>query len=329
MSETTKTSRFDKRVFLSTVELPEELRGGVVVIGNFDGVHLGHRAVLADALEIGRKKGIPAIVLTFEPHPRTFFRPENPVFRLTPPHLKTDVLLSLGFDAVVCETFDASLASLEAENFIDHHLVGNLGAAHVVTGFNFHFGKNRKGTPQMLVEAGNRFGFEVTSVERFVDAGGERVSSSRIRNALEDGDIERANKLLGRNWRVRGFVQKGAQLGRTLGYPTANIKLHPATTLRHGIYAVRLVRADGSIHDGVASFGRRPTFDNGAPLLETFVFDFDENLYDEFIAVELIGWIRPEVKFDNVDLLIVQMDKDSLEAKRILAGQSPASTLGA
>jgi len=225
----------------------------------------------------------------------------------------------MGFDAVICETFDENLSSLEAEDFIERHLVQNLGASHVVTGFNFHFGKNRKGTPQLLADEGKKHGFEVTSVERYVDAGGERVSSSRIRNALEDGDIERANILLGRNWRVRGHVQKGQQLGRTLGYPTTNIKLHPATTLCHGIYAVRLIRADGSIHDGVASFGKRPTFDNGAPLLETFIFNFSDDLYDEFIAVELIGWVRPEEKFDSPEALVSQMDKDCLVAKKILA----------
>ncbi len=290
-----------------------------MVIGNFDGVHSGHRSVLGDALSIAKATGKPALVLTFEPHPRTFFRPETPVFRLTPPHLKSDLLLAMGFDAVICETFDENLSSLEAETFIERHLVQNLGASHVVTGFNFHFGRNRKGTPQLLVEEGKKHGFEVTSVERYVDAGGERVSSSRIRNALEDGDIERANILLGRNWRVRGYVQKGQQLGRTLGYPTANIRLHPATTLRHGIYAVRLIRADGSVHDGVASFGKRPTFDNGAPLLETFIFDFSDDLYGEFIAVELIGWIRPEEKFDSMEALVSQMDKDSLAAKKILA----------
>ena len=176
----------DSRIFHATADLPNPLKGGVIVIGNFDGVHLGHQAVLEDALEIAERQSIPAIVLTFEPHPRTFFRPENPVFRLTPPALKADLLLELGFDAVVSETFDASLSVLEAEVFVEKHLVENLGASHVVTGFNFHFGKNRKGTPQLLEETGKRLGFDVTSIERFVDAGGERVSSSRIRNALDD-----------------------------------------------------------------------------------------------------------------------------------------------
>jgi riboflavin kinase/FMN adenylyltransferase len=225
----------------------------------------------------------------------------------------------MGFDAVVIEAFNADLSGLEAEAFIAQHLVQNLGATHVVTGFNFHFGKDRKGTPQMLEAEGKRFGFNVTSVERQVDTAGERVSSSRIRVALEDGDVKRANQLLGRNWRVRGYVQKGAQLGRTLGYPTANIKLHPATTLRHGIYAVRFIRADGSVHKGVASFGKRPTFDNGAPLLETFIFDFSGDLYNEFISVELVDWIRAEEKFDDLNALIKQMDKDSAKAKDILS----------
>ncbi|MGB7287166.1 MAG: bifunctional riboflavin kinase/FAD synthetase, partial [Salaquimonas sp.] len=299
--------------------VPDKLKGGVVVIGNFDGVHLGHQAVLQDALDLAKKKKCPAIVLTFEPHPRTFFRPEIPVFRLTPPHLKADLLIEFGFDAVVSENFDKDLANLEAEEFISKHLVENLQASHVVIGFNFHFGKNRRGTPELLVEEGEKAGFGVTRVQRYVDAGGERVSSSRIRNALEDGDIARANILLGRCWRARGQVVKGAQLGRTLGYPTANIKLHPATQLRHGIYAVRLMRPDGSVHDGVASYGKRPTFDNGAPLLETFIFDFSGDIYGEFIAVDLVGWIRAEEKFESAEALVVQMDKDSLKAKEILS----------
>lgn len=306
------------QILAGTHELPDSLRGGVVVIGNFDGVHLGHRAVLQDALDIAVAKNCPAIVLTFEPHPRTFFQPSVPVFRLTPPHLKSDLLIGMGFDAVVCETFDKDLAGLEAEQFIEDHLVKNLGASHVVIGFNFQFGKNRRGTPDLLVAEGKKHEFEVTSVERFVDAGGERVSSSRIRAALEDGDIKRANMLLGRPWKVRGHVAKGAQLGRTLGYPTANIKLHPATQLRHGIYAVRLTRENGKSFDGVASYGKRPTFDNGAPLLETFIFDFSEDIYDEFIAVELIGWIRPEEKFASAEALVAQMNIDSQKAKEIL-----------
>ncbi|MGB7336031.1 MAG: bifunctional riboflavin kinase/FAD synthetase [Salaquimonas sp.] len=307
------------KIFEGTKTFPDKLKGGVVVIGNFDGVHLGHQAVLQDALDLAKKKKCPAIVLTFEPHPRTFFRPEIPVFRLTPPHLKADLLIEFGFDAVVSENFDKDLANLEAEEFISKHLVENLQASHVVIGFNFHFGKNRRGTPELLVEEGEKAGFGVTRVQRYVDAGGERVSSSRIRNALEDGDIARANILLGRCWRARGQVVKGAQLGRTLGYPTANIKLHPATQLRHGIYAVRLMRPDGSVHDGVASYGKRPTFDNGAPLLETFIFDFSGDIYGEFIAVDLVGWIRAEEKFESAEALVVQMDKDSLKAKEILS----------
>lgn len=315
MTENSKT-----RVFSATADLPEELRGGVVVIGNFDGVHAGHRAVLQDALALAAENQCPAIVLTFEPHPRTFFRPEVPVFRLTPPAMKAELLLGLGFDAVVSMTFNRDLAGLEPEEFVKTHLLSNLGASHVVTGFNFHFGKNRRGTPQLLQQLGDELGFNVESVERFVDAGGERVSSSRIRDALEDGDVARANLLLGRHWRVRGEVKSGAKLGRTLGFPTANISLHPATRLRHGIYAVRLIRADGTVHDGVASYGRRPTFDNGAPLLETFVFDFDGDLYGETIAVELIDWIRPEEKFDSAETLIDQMNRDVDRATELLKG---------
>jgi riboflavin kinase/FMN adenylyltransferase len=306
-------------LFHSTGNLPPQLRGGVVVIGNFDGVHLGHRAVLGAALEISRRENIPALVLTFEPHPVTWFRPETPVFRLTPIEQKATLLRNLGFDAVVAQKFDAGFSGQSAGDFVETHLIANLGASHVVTGFNFHFGKNREGTPDFLDKCGAELGFSITRIDRVTADDGNRISSSRIRQCLEEGNVAEANALLGRTWQVSGTVVKGAQLGRTLGYPTANLKLPDETRLRHGIYAVRLIRADGIKHDAVASFGRRPTFDNGAPLLETFVFDFSDDLYGETITIEFAGWIRPEQKFDDVEALVRQMDKDSITARTLLA----------
>lgn len=307
-----------KRIYEATSQIDQALKGAVVVIGNFDGVHLGHKAVLENALNIAENSEKPAIVFTFEPHPRTWFDSQNPVFRITPADQKAKLLLALGFDAVVYETFNSKFADLSAEVFIKRHLVENLAASHVITGYNFHFGKKRSGTPQMLQQAGQKYGFQVTLTDRFADHAGERISSSRIRASLEDGDVKKAAELLGRNWQVCGTVIKGAQIGRTLGYPTANLKLPEETALSNGIYAVKILLADGRVLKGVASFGRRPTFDNGARLLETFIFDFDEDLYGKQITVEFIDYIRPELKFPGVDKLVQQMDKDTLAAKTIL-----------
>ena len=305
----------------STAGLPASLKGGVVAIGNFDGVHLGHRAVLGETLETARAASVPALALTFEPHPRTFFRPQQPVFRLTDARRKAELLLEAGMEGVVSLAFNADFAQLTAQAFIEMHLVKGLEASHVVAGHDFHFGKNRAGTPDLLKRQGREHGFGVTLIEPFEDPAhpGEVVSSSRIRSALGEGDIATANRLLARPFDASGTVVAGAKLGRTLGYPTANLKLPEETGLRHGIYAVRLRRADGSLHDGVASYGRRPTFDNGAPLLETFVFDFADDLYGEEIAILFHGWIRPEEKFESAEALVEQMDRDSLAARALLA----------
>jgi riboflavin kinase / FMN adenylyltransferase len=305
-------------IVMGTDALSADLRGGVVVIGNFDGVHKGHQAVLGEALEKARAEKVPAIVLTFEPHPRTFFRPDKPVFRLTDMREKAGILKTLGVDAVVVQAFDREFADEAPATFIERHLIRDLRASHVVTGYNFHFGKNRAGTPDYLVEAASGHGFGLTMVERFVDHGGSRISSSRIREELANGKVETAARLLGRNWTVSGEVVSGAQLGRTLGFPTANLKLPEETGLKHGIYAVH-ARIDGNgTLDGVASFGRRPTFDNGAVLLETFLFDFSGDLYGKHIQVEFVKFIRPEQKFDHADALVEQMHLDSAEARRAI-----------
>ncbi|MEM7464217.1 MAG: bifunctional riboflavin kinase/FMN adenylyltransferase, partial [Pseudomonadota bacterium] len=209
----------------SELSLPDHLRGGVVAIGNFDGVHLGHRAVLDRALAIGDDKKIPTIVLTFEPHPRTVFRPETPVFRLTPVPLKANIMRDLGFDAVVEHEFDREFSQMPAADFITQLLGEELGASHVVTGHDFHFGKGREGTPQFLAEKAPANGMKVTQVEPYLDGDGEIISSTRIRDALAAGNLPLANRLSGRPWYVQGSVVAGKQLGRTLGYPTANILL--------------------------------------------------------------------------------------------------------
>ena len=309
-------------VVSGSANLPALLSGCVVAIGNFDGVHRGHMAVIAKAMELAAANGRRAIALTFEPHPRTFFRPDHPVFRLTPEREKCRLLLDCGFDGVVVETFDAGFADVTADDFVNRILAKELRASHVVAGHDFHFGKGRAGTPQFLRDQGAAAGMGVTLVEPFCDEAGEVISSSRIRRCLGSGDVRAANALLGRSWSVSGTVIHGKKLGRTLGYPTANLLLPAENRLAHGIYAVEVRRADGSLHQGVASFGRRPTFDNGEALLETFIFDFSGDLYGEEIAVIFHGFLRGEEKFDSVEALVAQMDRDSAQARALLASSN-------
>ncbi|MGB3813260.1 MAG: bifunctional riboflavin kinase/FAD synthetase [Shinella sp.] len=304
--------------------LPEHLRGGVIAIGNFDGVHRGHQAVLQGALDIAAQRGIPALVLTFEPHPRTVFRPERAVFRLTPAPLKARILEGMGFSAVIEYPFDRSFSEISAHDFIRAILMEWLHASEVVTGFDFHFGKGREGGPAFLMAAGGDNGFGVTLVDAFRDENASVISSSFIRSLLGDGAVAEAAGQLGYRYTVEAEVIGGKQLGRTLGYPTANMQLPPEVELRNGIYAVRFRRPDGSLHDGVASYGRRPTVDaNGMPLLETFLFDFSGDLYGEISAVSFFGHLRDELKFDGLDALVVQMKRDEEEARALLAGVQP------
>ncbi|QTK79491.1 Riboflavin biosynthesis protein ribF [Agrobacterium tumefaciens] len=310
--------------------LPEALRGGVVAIGNFDGVHRGHRAVLDRALELAEARGVPALVLTFEPHPRSVFRPDTPVFRLTPAPLKARILEAIGFRSVIEYPFDREFSQRSAEEFVQSILIDWLHASAVVTGFDFHFGKGREGGPAFLMEAGKRHGFDVTLVDAFRDEGADVVSSSRIRSLLCEGDVAGAAGLLGYRFTVESEVIGGQKLGRTLGYPTANMALAPETELKAGIYAVRFRRPDGSIRDGVASFGYRPTVtDNGAALLETFVFDFSGDLYGEVCSVSFFGHLRDELKFDGLDPLVAQIRRDEEEARAMLSGVRPLSELDA
>ncbi|MGN7877600.1 bifunctional riboflavin kinase/FAD synthetase [Ensifer sp. 22460] len=304
--------------------LPQHLRGGVVAIGNFDGVHRGHQSVLNRALEEAKARGVPALVLTFEPHPRTVFRPETPVFRLTPAPLKARILEGMGFGAVIEYPFDRTFSQLSASDFIHRILLEWLHASHVVTGFDFHFGKGREGGPAFLMAAGGDYGFGVTLVDAFRDENASVISSSYVRSLLGEGDVSQAAGMLGYRYLVEAEVIGGKKLGRELGFPTANMRLAPEVELRPGIYAVRFRRADGSLYDGVASFGRRPTVDSdGEPLLETFVFDFSGDLYGEICAVTFFGYLRDELKFDGLDPLVAQIRQDEAEARALLAGVQP------
>jgi riboflavin kinase / FMN adenylyltransferase len=310
--------------------LPEFLKRGVVAIGNFDGVHRGHQSVLARALDEAQARSLPALVLTFEPHPRTVFKPDQPVFRITPAPLKARLIETLGFRSVVEYPFDRDFSSRSAEEFVTSILKDWLQAAHVITGFDFHFGKGREGGPAFLMQAGARHGFDVTLVDAFRDENAEVVSSTRIRDCLDSGDVVEAAGLLGYRYTVEAEVTHGKKLGRTLGFPTANMSLPAETRLKPGIYAVRYRRADGTLYDGVASYGYRPTTDHdGEALLETFLFDFEGDLYGEKSAVSLFGYLRPELKFDGLEPLVAQMNLDKEEARALLAGVKPLSPLDA
>lgn len=306
--------------------VPERFRGGVVAVGNFDGVHRGHQAVLKQARRLANGLGRPLVCLTFEPHPRTLFQPDRPVPRLTPAPMKARLLEALDFDAVLEQPFDRDYAAYSAEAFVAETLVRDLGASHVVVGFDFQFGAKRSGDAAYLAEEGGRHDFAVTIVEAKDDESGQIISSSRIRNLLSEGDVAGAAQLLGYRWTVEGAVGHGQKLGRQLGYPTANMKLE-SDLLRHGIYAVRMTRASGALHGGVASFGRRPTFDDGAPLFETFLFDFDGDLYGETVDVSLFAFLRGEERFESAAALVAQMDRDAETARAILAEAAPISDL--
>jgi riboflavin kinase/FMN adenylyltransferase len=292
-------------------------RGAVVAMGNFDGVHLGHRAVIDAALHMGRAHGKPALAVTFEPHPRSFFSPNSPQFRLTTETNKLRLLAATGLAGAVVMTFDKARAGTSAQDFIHHDLIERLGISGIAVGYDFHFGKGRVGSPSLLVSEAPRLGIEV-DVQAHVDIDERPVSSSVIRMALAEGQIADATTMLGGPWFVTGEVIHGEKRGRDLGYPTANIRLDKNCALKHGIYAVRVGRGSERL-DGVASFGRRPTFDNGAPLLEVFLFDFKGDLYGAELDVAFIAFIRDEAKFDSINALIRQMDDDSARARAALA----------
>jgi riboflavin kinase / FMN adenylyltransferase len=298
------------------------LRGAVVAIGNFDGVHRGHRVVIATALERARRLDCPAAALTFEPHPRAFFHPGEQLFRLTDEATKLRLLASTGLDGAIVLTFDAALANLTAEEFVRRILVRRFAVRGAVIGFNFHFGMSRAGSPDFLAAEGRQCGFAVDVVPPFAD-NGRPISSGPIRTALAAGRVEEAAEFLGYPWFVTGEVIHGDRRGRDLGFPTANLRLDAACGLRHGIYAVR-TELDGVRRDGVASFGRRPMFDTGAVLLEVHLFDFSGDLYERKIDVAFIAWLREEMTFASLDELVARMREDASRARAMLARSGDA-----
>lgn len=309
-------------VIHGATHVPANARGSVLAIGNFDGVHRGHQALIAEAVAKGRELGRPSAVMVFEPHPREHFHPREPHFRLTGLNQKLALLEHFGIKVAFVIPFDAALAAMSATEFIERILVAGLGVGHVVIGYDFFFGKGRGGTPETMRAAGREMSFGVSVVEPVAE-GGEVFSSTAVRLLLAHGDVKDAAGQLGHYWRIAGKVVGGAKRGTGLGYPTANIPMHEGTALAHGIYAVR-VHGGGEVHDGAAYLGTRPTFDDGKPVLEVFLLDFVGDLYGRVIEVEFIDFIRPDRRFDGVEALKEQMSADVASARRILAEAPPA-----
>jgi riboflavin kinase/FMN adenylyltransferase len=294
-------------------------RGCVATIGNYDGVHRGHQHMLAAVRRKADELGLPATVVTFEPTPREYFEGSAAPARLMRLREKLDALSLYGIDRVVLLRFDERVRNLTAATFEQALLADGLGVRHIVVGHDFHYARKREGNIDSLLAAGARHGFTVAEVSEFL-LDGERVSSSLVREALGSNDLERAARLLGRPYRMTGRVRRGAQLGRTLGYPTANLALHRKVVPLWGIMAVRVSGAGLLEHPAIVSLGTRPTVNGVDPLLEVHLFDFEGDLYGQYLSVDFVRWLRAEQKFDSLDALVAQMDADSEGARAALAG---------
>jgi riboflavin kinase/FMN adenylyltransferase len=292
--------------------------GSVATIGSYDGLHRGHQELLRHVLEYGKANGLPCIVMSFEPTPKEFFSQERPPARLMRFREKFEALADFGVDVFFCPRFDEAMKNIGAETFIRRILIHAMNVRHLVIGDDFRFAQDRAGHLQMLQRAGKALGFSVEEMPSVIVAD-ERVSSTAIRKALWDGDLERAEQLLGKTYRMSGKIVEGKQLGRTLGYPTANVNLDRLQSAVMGIFAVRVSGAGWGPLDAVANVGTRPTFDGTKPLLEVHIFNFDKVIYGEYIHVDFIARLRSEHKFELVSDLVEQMHRDSARAKEILA----------
>lgn len=296
--------------------VPPNLKGAALAIGNFDGVHRGHQQVLGEAIAIGKREGRRAGAVIFEPHPREFFAPDKPFFRLTPLPLKLELLAALGLDQTFVVGFDRELASLTAEEFAAEVVARELGASHVVVGHDFAYGKGRTGTTEELAVLGKRLGFGVDVVAP-VGASGATFSSSRIRERLRQGEVREAADQLGYWWRVRGRVSEGAGRGKGLGFPTLNLPLAPGQEIGHGIYAMRVDHAGKRFH-AAGYVGARPTFGAGEPAIEAYLLDFAGDLYGKEVEVEFVAFLRPDQTFSSAAALADKMHEDTDRARAIL-----------
>lgn len=302
--------------------IPDALQGAIIALGNFDGYHLGHQSVVAHAVEWARAEGRPAIIGTFDPHPTRYFRPDSPPFALTSLDQREELFANAGAEAMLVFHFDEHMANTTAEAFALDTMVGRFHAAGIVTGEDFAFAKGRSGNATLLSELGAQYGFGVRTIGPIAD-GGTNISSSRIRQALRDGDCATATRLLTRPYAIRATVQHGDKVGRTIGFPTANLALGDYLRPKYGIYAVTgRILATGQILQGAANIGIRPSFDPPKELLEPHFFDFSADLYGQEIEVAFHHFLRPEQKFANVDDLMAQMAKDCEQARKLLTAQA-------
>lgn len=293
-------------------------RGSVATIGSYDGLHRGHQELLRQVLDYGQTHGLPSVVMSFEPTPKEFFAPGRPPARLMRFREKFEALAEFGVDVFYCPRFDDAMKNIGADTFIRRILIHSMNIRHLVIGDDFRFAQDRAGHMQMLQRAGEALGFSVEELPSVV-VDEERVSSTVIRNVLWEGDLDHARKLLGKNYRMSGRIVEGKRLGRTLGYPTANVNLNRLQSAVMGIFAVRVSGTDWGPLDAVANVGTRPTFEGTKPLLEVHIFDFDKEIYGEYIHVDFIARLRSEKKFEEVSELVEQMHRDSAQAKDILA----------
>ncbi|MBX7491610.1 bifunctional riboflavin kinase/FAD synthetase [Qipengyuania sp. 1NDW9] len=301
--------------------LPESLRGAIIALGNFDGFHLGHQAVAKEAIDWARAEGRPSIIATFDPHPVRFFKPDAAPFRLTTLEQRQELYLAAGATAMLVFHFDGELAGTTAEDFVRVLLAEKLGAKGVVTGGDFTFGKARGGNFEKLVELGKEVGIEARAVDPVMD-GGAPVSSSRVREALREGDPQEAARLLTRPFAIRGVVRHGDKRGREIGYPTANLSIEHYLRPKYGIYAVTgRILSTGQELKGAANIGVRPQFEPPKELLEPYFFDFSGDLYGQEIEVAFHHFLRGEAKFDSLDDLIAQMEKDCEKARHLLSAR--------
>ncbi len=309
------------RIVRNFHEMPPQLQGGVIALGNFDGLHLGHQAVIGATIDAARAAGVAAGVMTFEPHPRQVFRPDDPPFRLSPFRIKARLIEAMGVDYLYMQTFDRDFSQRTAENFITEILLGGLKVSRVVVGADYVFGHQRKGNLALLQSLAATHGFEVTAIAEQRGNSGPRYSSSNIRNALLEGRPGDAARLLGRFWELEGRVEHGDERGRTIGFPTANLPHRDYLRPMKGVYAVRagIDRGAETVwHDAVANFGNRPTFDKKDLLLEVHLFDFNQDLYGCHLRVALVDYLRPEMKFSGLDALKAQIAADAVTARERL-----------
>lgn len=309
------------KLIRATADLPQDLRGGVAAIGNFDGVHRGHRALIAAAASQAAQAGAPVLALTFEPHPRRYFVPSAPPFQIDTLSQRARLLEALGVQALIATPFDAALAGLSPKEFVGRVLQRDLGLRGAVVGYDFTFGKGRTGSTADLIRLGDAAGIAVTVVTAQGDAGGS-FSSSRVRALLEAGDPVGAAAVLGRAWEVEGEVLHGDKRGRTIGFPTANVDLGGYLIPRLGVYAVRVSHpVSGQVWQGVANLGRRPTFGKEGVTLEVNLFDFSGDLYGQVLRVAFVAFLRPEQTFAGLDALKAQIAADAGAARALLAGR--------